>query len=166
MKSAVGEGWTYLENDLLRYDSIDTELDQIAKEFEQTSRRLIAMYAKIRDGDTDKVLDRTLAYIMSLTNLTANSSPADEAALAASEFGHRYDSRYDAFTSSQFMTFLEAVDADPEDEHPDFSIVRDIASDAREILDLTFEILGTTATTDETGPSDAAMADDGAQKGI
>ena len=45
MQSAAGEGWTFLATDLRRYDSIDTELDQIAKEFEQTSRRLVAMYA-------------------------------------------------------------------------------------------------------------------------
>lgn len=159
IREATGEeGYGFLSEDQSRLESMRAELDQIAKEYEQTSRRLIHMYAKIA-GQEYRVSESTLAEIM----MAAGVSNLSDAAVK--EFGSHDDDGIESFTTSEFMTFLEAVDADPEEEHPDFAIVRDIAAEAESILGLTTEILGTTATIDESGPSDTDMTDDAAMMG-
>ena len=75
----------------------------------------------------------TLEGIM--TNVGTDPSTAE---VAKNEYAITHT---DGFTISEFMDFLEHVDADPEDEHPDFELVREIVKEAEEILGLTDEIL-------------------------
>ena len=132
MMVAAGEHFGALQEDASRYDYFYAELDQLAKEYEQTSRRLILQYAKIFGWDNTMVSQWTLEGIM--TNVGTDPSTAEVAK-------NEYASQSDGFTISEFMDFLEHVDADPEDEHPDFELVREIVKEAEEILGLTDEIL-------------------------
>ena len=120
-----------LTSDRAEYDAAYTELEIIGKELEQTSRRLIHKFAEIRSNDLAVIPKSVLSDIMKDFADTLDFS--DE---AAEEFGTS-----DAFTYSQFMSFLEFVDKDEEAEHPDFAIVRDIQDDALDILDLVAMVL-------------------------
>ena len=113
---AAGPNLATLSKDEKAYFSAYNELEIIGKEFEQTSRRLVHLFAFLRSGGQDEITSQALGNIMRDYAGTADLSKA-----AASEFGT--GSR---FSYSQFMDFLEYVDADEEAEHPDFAIVEEI----------------------------------------